>query len=338
MTREEKWLEKYKLLEEYYNKNGNLDIPYKYEVDGLNLYQFIIAQRQIVKRNRHSRSTKRHIELLNKIGMIWDYPEYIWNKHYILASEYYEQHHHLNIPLNYEIDNVKLGAWISEQRKAMLNTGTSVMTPLRIKKLNEIGMIWSLHDESWNEMYILASNYYKKYNNLDILTNYEINGKKLGSWIQKQRTDYNNNILVPERIEKLENIGMIWKKSERYDWDIYYSECIKFYKKYNHLNVPRSYKSNNLNIGTWLNNQITKHNKGVLEEEKNLKLESLNIDWNCRKNKILNTQIDDLTKKKIEKQLLIKLKNILKYYEDDLYITNEVQMNVENKLKKKLNM
>ena len=65
--------------------------------------------------------------------------------------------------------------------------------------------------ERWEKYYKLAESYYKLNGDLLIPANYITEeGAPLGSWIRKQRMHYKNNDLTDDRIEKLNNIKMVW--------------------------------------------------------------------------------------------------------------------------------
>ena len=79
-------------------------------------------------------------------------------------------------------------------------------------------MFENVNDDKWNKMYELAKKYYEHYDNLKIpkmfktINGYEIDekGYNLGVWIATQKTNYNKSILSEDKIEKLEEIGMMW--------------------------------------------------------------------------------------------------------------------------------
>ena len=56
----------------------------------------------------------------------------------------------------------------------------------------------------------IISEYYRINGNLDIPLSYEEDGRKLGKWINRLRTEYRKNSLSKERIEALDQIGMRW--------------------------------------------------------------------------------------------------------------------------------
>ena len=69
-------------------------------------------------------------------------------------------------------------------------------------------------EDRWNRNYSYAKDYYIKHGDLNVPYNYVTeDGFKLGTFISNQRTGYNGTGTSKfsfERIEKLENIGMIW--------------------------------------------------------------------------------------------------------------------------------
>ena len=74
---EDKWNEKYKLAEEYYNKHKDLLIPKSYVIHGVNLGNWIALQRQNYKNNKLS---EERINKLNKIKMVWVVPKELYNR------------------------------------------------------------------------------------------------------------------------------------------------------------------------------------------------------------------------------------------------------------------
>lgn len=138
---DESWNEKYEYAKKYYEVNGNLLVPDKYVIDGVNLGNWIQIQRQAYKGNGKNRITKKHIDLLEGIGMIWNVKEYFWEKKYELAVLYYKRNGHLKIPSSYICKNVQLGRWIETQRQAYRGIHYKISLE-QIEKLNCIGMIW----------------------------------------------------------------------------------------------------------------------------------------------------------------------------------------------------
>lgn len=70
--------------------------------------------------------------------------------------------------------------------------------------------------EQWNTKYLLAKDYFKENGNLNINSKYiSKDGTKLGSWIRTQRVAYKNGELSDDRINRLNEIEMIWDIKRR---------------------------------------------------------------------------------------------------------------------------
>lgn len=145
MTFEEKWIEHFKLVEDYYKEYGNIDIKAKYVTkEGIKLGQWLNNQRRAYNGSKMYRITEEQINLLNKYNIKWDPTEDIWNEYYNLLCQYKEQNNNTNLSQNYMINDKNLGKWVNAQRLAY--NGRSVPNKLserRIKLLNEIDFDWS---------------------------------------------------------------------------------------------------------------------------------------------------------------------------------------------------
>lgn len=132
-----------------------------------------------------------------------------WDSMYDLAKEYYEKNGDLIVPIHYVTDDGKmLGRFIDKMRKAYRGIKGFTITKDQIRMLDKIGMEWrSQRSSTWDEMYSLAIDYYKKHGRLNLPISYETeDNKKLGRWIynmQKKRLNLSN-----AQIEKLRLIGI----------------------------------------------------------------------------------------------------------------------------------
>ena len=158
-----------------------------------------------------------------------------WLKMYEYAKKYYEEYGNLNIPynfktldgINYDEDGVKLGTWINTQTASYKN---NTLSQEKIELLELIGIEWksNKNEEKWNRNYEYSRKYYEEYGNLNIPynfktldgINYDQNGIRLGTWIERQRTLYKNNKLSRVKIDLLNNIKMVWNIRDKKIEDI----------------------------------------------------------------------------------------------------------------------
>lgn len=200
------WYSMYEKLKEYYNRFGNSRVPVNYITeDGTKLGVWVNTQREGRKNSSIKTLSTQKIKLLDKLDFVWSPYNDEWNNMYQLAQKYFEENGNLLININYEVGNQKLGKWISIQRR------NKKISDERKRKLNNIGMIWSPYELTWEEYYVLAKEYYRKNKNLLIPIDYIVKDKKLGLWINTQRRRKRENKLTEERINKLEKINMVWK-------------------------------------------------------------------------------------------------------------------------------
>ena len=140
-----------------------------------------------------------------------------------------------------------------------------------------------LKRKTWEEMYILALNYYNHYNNLEVRqdfktingVDYDNDGYSLGIWISNQRAKYKNGKLDEEKIKLLLNIKMRFlpKNKQTYSFDDMYNIAKMYYEFYGNIDVPIGFKTlngyrydeNGFNLHNWVNNQNSIINRKEFE-------------------------------------------------------------------------
>ncbi len=142
--RDKIWNDYYQLLKEYQEEHGNIDVPRRYEKDGMRLGAWLSTQRQDYKENGKNRITKKQIELLNHLGMKWQIRDEKWNDYYQLLKEYQEEHGNIDVPRSYEKNGMKLGVWLNTQRQAYKGCQSFKITREHIQLLNELGIDWHI--------------------------------------------------------------------------------------------------------------------------------------------------------------------------------------------------
>lgn len=152
--------------------------------------------------------------------MVWDVFDARWEMHYRQAKEYFEAHGNLDIPRTYKTkDGFLLGLWVAAQRRNRTSEGNGKkLSQAQIDKLTAIGMIWDgTFDAQWQSAYAKAEEYYRQNGDLNIPYVYcTADGYKLGQWLARQKSakkapgKQSNCVMTPERIQKLERIGVVW--------------------------------------------------------------------------------------------------------------------------------
>ena len=309
-VREMQWQDMYDFAKKYYEHYGNLNAPvrfktvngYSYDESGVSLGKWIQTQEIDYKNGELSRE---RINLLQNIGMTFDFLEEQWQEMYDLVKKYYEHYKTLNIPWDFQTVNgyeydesgVFLSSWIDTQRKSFKK---GELSKDRIKLLTKIGMVFDLSEEHWRNMYNLAKKYYKHYGHLNIPGTfktvngfkYDESGAALGGWINKQRMDYKSGKLSKEKIELLQKIGIVFNVLEM-QWQEMYNLAKKYYEYYGNLSVPQGFKTVNgyeydesgKGLASWISRQRADYKASKLSEERIMLLQKIGMIFNVRKNR-----------------------------------------------------
>ena len=179
------WNENYALAQDYYEHNGNLEIPasfktlngYEYDENGISLGTWIQNQRQSYKKAKLS---PEKINLLKTIGMRLETGNYNdWNENYVLAQDYYEHNGNLEIPASfktlngyeYDENGINLGKWIDHQRQSYKK---AKLSPERINLLESIGMKWFVYNNiNYKDQNVIFDNNTQRLIKLKILNSFK---------------------------------------------------------------------------------------------------------------------------------------------------------------------
>ena len=149
----EKWYKAYALVRTYFNENGDIDVPegfktlngIDYDENGIDIDDWIRIQRAGFK----GLNDNYRKGLLREVGINGELKDK-WKQNYLLAKAYFDKHHNLKISIDFRTKNgyerdpegFKLGYWIQAQREAYKGKDAFKAKEVRIRLLDEIGMIW----------------------------------------------------------------------------------------------------------------------------------------------------------------------------------------------------
>ncbi len=216
-----------------------------------------------------------------------------WEEMYDLASKFHQSFGHINIParfrtndgINYDAYGKQLGKWLHTQ-KATYCEGKLLLS--RKASLDKLGMVWDKYNDiEWMENLELCKNYYQYHHDLYIPDGYKTingyeydeSGVKLGVWLNNQRANYKNGKLSTERIDYLNNIGMVFTNVFDIKWQSKYDIAKKYYEEHGNLDVKVGYKVDKFDLGKWVQRQRQLNDKGQLKEERKQLLEQIGMSW-----------------------------------------------------------
>lgn len=269
------WEKNYSAANAYYEKYGNLEIPYGYVTkEGIHLGEWIVKLRGIRSgKIVNGRLTEEQIRRLDELDMIWDSSRATCFQKQIKAAKiYYQEHGNLEVPVAYKTKSgIALGRWLNRCKKS-----PEKLTEEQKQCLTELGVTWKEIDP-WEMRYELAKQYYKKHGSLDIPQDYVTkDGIWLGKWIYLQRFSYHS--LTAEQREKLNGLGMLWKNRWEQRWDNAYERAEEYYRVHGNMNPPAAYKTRDgYALGRWVREQRRKYRCGKLNRSQISRLEQVGI-------------------------------------------------------------
>ena len=279
------WERHYAACRAYRDEFGDLNIAGDYVTnDGLPLGKWIISVRKYRKNGIKSNYfTPERERMLDELGMIWDSPDYLWNRNYDAAKSYYDRHGNLDAPRGHMENGVKLYNWLSDLRK-LYHGGSGrrgTLTDEQIAQMEALGMRWETRQSlAFEKGYTYAKAYSAEHGAADAPYAYVTPDRfKLGVWLSKCREKYAKGALDGDKIAKLEAINMVWSKSRKNDWDECFESVREYYRAHGDLAIPTGYKAGGVWLNKWLNEQkqimLGRRGDKTLTDEQTAKLRSI---------------------------------------------------------------
>ena len=193
--RDYEWQEKYALVKQYLDENGDAKIPARHPTLG----KWISTQRYEKKKGQ---LTDERIQLLDAIGIIWDPLDQEWREKYQELQQFIDKNPNDKVSAKHP----SLGAWVSKQRTAKRN---GKLSDEYTQLLDNVAFAWNPLEEErqkWQEQYEQLKQYFDENNHLRVPRGHPI----LGYWVSTQRRRRKKGTLSEEQIELLDKLGFIW--------------------------------------------------------------------------------------------------------------------------------
>ena len=133
---------------------------------------------------------------------------------------------------------------------------------------------------SWWDGYGHARAYHGQHGNLDVpVTFVTASGFRLGTWLSAQRAERNSGTLPANRIEHLNQTGMIWDRLED-AWISAYQELRAFHDQHGHFEVPMDYRTaGGIKLAEWQGTQRDADRAGKLTASRKALLDQIGFPW-----------------------------------------------------------
>jgi hypothetical protein len=147
--------------------------------------------------------------------------------------------------------------------------------------LKSIGMRWS-NDELWMGMFQKLVAYKELHKSSMVPVHYQ-EDPKLGNWVSTQRQNYENEELLPKRVDLLKSIGFEWYAAkEKYDelWIGMFQKLVAYKEMHKNSMVPYHYQEDP-KLGHWVSQQRKQYKNDSLLPNRLTLLNSIDFEWVC---------------------------------------------------------
>jgi len=129
----ERWARGFAVLSKFRQREGHCS-PSRDHIEG----KFNLGQWVSVQRYRKDLLPVERRRRLDAIGFVWDGLDYLWEQAFAALLNFKRCEGHCRVPALYCDGNLKLGYWVSTQRK-----NRDEMSAERRARLDKIGFVWN---------------------------------------------------------------------------------------------------------------------------------------------------------------------------------------------------
>ena len=131
---------------------------------------------------------------------------------------------------------------------------------------------------SWEFWFGLLEHFVEGHGHARVPLRQTVDGYRLGVWVVNQRGLHARGALSADRERRLEGVpGWIWEPFT-YQWEENFHRLLQYAERHGHARVPANYVIDGDRLGAWVASQRSSHAKGVLEEDRERRLEGV-IGW-----------------------------------------------------------
>ena len=140
-----------------------------------------------------------------------------WMRHFKQLQGFKGRHGHSHVPVYFK-ENPSLSRWAKRQRyqyKLMIERKRSTLTPFRQRLLEDLGFVWNIRRNVWDERYDELVNFNTVHGHCNVPLKFTAS-PKLGTWVKCQRRQYalmmkdQPSNMTHERVERLNRLGFKW--------------------------------------------------------------------------------------------------------------------------------
>ncbi|MGA5291659.1 MULTISPECIES: helicase associated domain-containing protein [Streptomyces] len=197
-----------------------------------------------------------------------------WARGWAALKKFAERELHARVPYGHKEGAYPLGQWVAEQRRAY---GAGQMSGLRARRLEKLGMVWSLPDERFQENLEAAKAYYEQHWTLCAPRSATMLDRPVGQWLSNLRRP---GALEghPEWKAALEAVDEDWNPEWPAEWQRHYAALRELVaEEESQAEVLPGFTVHGMDIGKWLARQRKPEVWEALTDGQRERLEQLGI-------------------------------------------------------------
>lgn len=212
---------------------------------------------------------------------VWDTNAAAWEEGFEHLRGFVERDGHARVPGKYEDEGFQLGTWVRTQRTGHKKGRLTVDKITRLEAIP--GWVWNINSVGWEEGFEHLRRFVEREGHARVPRKYEDDGYRLGEWVDRQRTAYSKGQLKADRVMRLEALrGWGWNPRAGL-WEEGFEHLRRFVEREGHGRVPRRYRYEGYQVGSWVNTQRTFYARGHLTADRVTRLEALpGWVWNAK--------------------------------------------------------
>ncbi len=265
------WEERLNALAGFKLKAGHCEVPRGYAPDP-KLATWLLVQR---RDKRLGKLIPERVAKLEEIGVVWDPHNAAWERQFEALATFRAASGHCNVPRGYSVAPA-LPTWITHQRAAKRRGQLSVD---RAERLAALGFVWNPKEDSEESVFAQLERFSAEAGHCNVPETHPLFGSA-GQWLTAQRMAKRKGTLSPDRVAKLEALGVSWDPHAD-AWEERFEALRHFHSREGNCDLPPNHRKD-IGLYVWLVKQRADYRRGVLSPARTEKLEQLGIVWDTR--------------------------------------------------------
>lgn len=214
-----------------------------------------------------------------------------WNQNFQEIQRYLEENHCTLAEIPKDVraaTGTVMRVWIGEMRKAYQNLASTNfhLNDEQKEKLRSIGMEeWiNLPEREWLSHLMDVKAFYEEHHHFKLPTDMQSGNTNLYTWVVHQRVCFRNNMMSAERIQKIQEHGlmdMISFRDTPFESGFYHAKM--FYEQNHHLQVPEDFEcEDGYPLGNWICKMQHRFLESRLSQTCIRKLNRIGMNWKLK--------------------------------------------------------